>query len=86
MIILEIMCEKMIEELRSTLKQIEDNEEKASNLFVNDRQKELLEYIAFPKKQIDAHELGLIRYQLVRVVFLFYLKIKCFYLNSLYFL
>ena len=71
-IMLEIMCEQMIEDLGSILTWIEDHKKKSSDLNVYEHKKDILKSIVIPNKAMDAKQFDLIKYQLV--VFLFYFK------------
>ena len=70
-IMLEIMCEQMIEEMGSILTWIEDHKKKSSNLNVYEHKKDILKSIVIPNKAMDVKQFDRIKYQLVGVLFCF---------------
>ena len=70
-IMLEIMCEQMIEDLGSILTWIEEDKKKSSDLYVYERKKDILKSIVISNKAMDAQLFNFIKYELVRSSFLF---------------
>ena len=70
-IMLEIMCEQMIEDLSCIMTWIEDHKKKSSDLNVYERKKDILKSIVIPNKAMDDQQFDFIKYQLVSVSFLF---------------
>ena len=70
-IMLEIMCEQMIEDLGSILTWIEEDKKKSSDFYVYERKKDILKRILIPTNEMDAQQFDLIKYELVRVSFCF---------------
>ena len=70
-IMLEIMCEQMIEDLSSIMTWIEEDKKKSSDLNVYERKEDILKSIVIPNKAMDAQQFDLIKYELVRVSFMF---------------
>ena len=85
-IMLEIMCEQMIEDMGSILAWIEEDKKKSTDLYVYERKKDLLKSIVIPNKAMDDQQFDLIKYQLVRVSFMFKSLKKFAEINSLNFL
>ena len=74
-IMLETMCEQMIEDMGSILTWIEEDKKKSSDLYVYERKKDILKSIVIPNKEMDDQQFDLIKYELVKISFLF-LKLK----------
>ena len=70
-IMLEIMCEQMIEDLGSILTWIEDHKKKSRNLNVYERKKDIFKSIVISNKEMDDQQFDRIKYQLVSVSFMF---------------
>ena len=70
-IMLEIMCEQMIEDLSCIMTWIEDHKNKSSDLNVYERKKDILKSIVIPNKAMDDQQFDFIKYQLVSVSFFF---------------
>ena len=70
-IMLEIMCEQMIEDMGSILTWIEEEKIKSADLYVYERKKDILKSIVIPNKEMDDQQFDLIKYELESVSFLF---------------
>ena len=68
-IMLEIMCEQMIEDLGSILTWIEEEKTKSADLYVYERKKDILKSIVISNKEMDNQQFDLIKYELVCVSF-----------------
>ena len=71
-IMLEIMCEQMIEDLGSILTWIEEEKTKSADLYVYERKKDILKSIVIPNKEMDAKQIDLIKYQIVSLFLNFF--------------
>ena len=68
-IVVETICEKLIEDLEALIKKINSQQQNSSNLADNKRKKELLKGFIFSDEQNNEMQLNQLENQIVKVIF-----------------